>query len=476
MAIDPKTLQVQSYDWRWLGDTKIPETTYGYSLSTNQGRFTFIPESVVSKGFIGKDRQYYFDDFLDKKFLTNFYQNAALVDFADYTDFKDGQLFQQRLNSFNQGTKGFLVPESFVTNNLRTVQSYNLNTKAGKATIGAIQGVGEKDGRLVYIPQASGANNVSAYIVPGTKDNIKATYTRGGFLGDIANAIASVPFLPEIAGLATGNPYVYASLKGIQAGVAGEDPLKAGLKVGATLLAANAIGSPSSPTSAGTGITPGAAGITGLTPGAAGATGLAAPSGFVFSPELGATLATSAALNQPASTDLLSGTTFPQQGLQVPPIDSSQVALVPQGTVLPGEGLLSPTLPSVGAMGGAQGLSVGVPGGTITQAGLTPTGAVPGLGDPASFINNPDVLGQPVITPEASTISLQQALRGAQLANQLLNPPEFPGMQMDGGQQPRLGGVDYSGLLGLLQARAGLPNVSGLLSPAQIRYPSSLLG
>jgi hypothetical protein len=27
-----------------------------------------------------------------------------------------------------------------------------------------------------------------------------------------------------------------------------------------------------------------------------------------------------------------------------------------------------------------------------------------------------------------------------------------------------------------LQARAGLPNVAGLLSPAQIRYPSSLLG
>jgi hypothetical protein len=73
-------------------------------------------------------------------------------------------------------------------------------------------------------------------------------------------------------------------------------------------------------------------------------------------------------------------------------------------------------------------------------------------------------------------IGVTEALRGASIANQLLNPPEFPGMQMDGGQQPRLGGVDYSGLLGLLQARAGTPNVAGLLSPAQIRYPSSLLG
>jgi hypothetical protein len=126
-------------------------------------------------------------------------------------------------------------------------------------------------------------------------------------------------------------------------------------------------------------------------------------------------------------------------------------------------------------MGGAQGLSVGVPGGTITQAGLTPTGAVPVLGDPASFINNPEVLGQPVITPESSTISLQQALRAANLANQLMNPPEQPGMPMmdqGGGMQAR--GVDYSGLLGLMQGRVGMPNISNLLAPAQIRYPTLL--
>jgi hypothetical protein len=176
------------------------------------------------------------------------------------------------------------------------------------------------------------------------------------------------------------------------------------------------------------------------------------------------------------SADLLGNVTFPKQGIKVPPIDSAQVALIPEGTILPGEGLLAPTLPAISAMGGAQGLSVGVPGGTITQAGLTPVGAVPVLGDPASFINNPDVLGQPVITPEPPTISIQDALRAANIANQLLNPPKQPGMpmQMDQGGGMRAQGVDYSGLLGLLQARAGTPRVSGLLSPAQIRYPSLL--
>jgi hypothetical protein len=87
-----------------------------------------------------------------------------------------------------------------------------------------------------------------------------------------------------------------------------------------------------------------------------------------------------------------------------------------------------------------------------------------------------DMSLDPNYSAPSSTISVQQALRGANLANQLLNPPEFPGMPMDGGQQPRLGGVDYSGLLGLLQTSAGTPNVAGLLGPAQIRYPSSLLG
>jgi hypothetical protein len=179
--------------------------------------------------------------------------------------------------------------------------------------------------------------------------------------------------------------------------------------------------------------------------------------------------------------DLLGDVTFPEEGLQVPAIDSAQVSLLPEGTVLPGEGLLAPTLPSIGAMGGAQGLSVGVPGGTITQAGLTPTGSVPVLGDSSSFINDPNVLGQPVIAVEplpTTPIGIEDLIKGVGAVDQLLNPPDAGGrtqVPMDTGGGMRAQGVDYSGLLSLLQARASAPNIVGLLGPAQIRY-SSLLG
>jgi hypothetical protein len=226
----------------------------------------------------------------------------------------------------------------------------------------------------------------------------------------------------------------------------------------------------------GTGLTQGAAGTTGLTAGAGGVTGLTVPAGFTLAPELGAALAAGTSLSQLPSTDLLSGVNFPQQGIQVPAINSAEISLLPSGTVLPGEGLIAPSLPGINAMGGAQGLSVGVPGGTITQAGLTPAGSVPVLGDAKSFINNPDVLGQPVIGVEQPGISLQDAARAANAVKSLLDQPEQQGVPMDqgGGMQAR--GVDYSELLSLLQRQVGLPNVGGLLAPVRIRYPNSLLG
>jgi hypothetical protein len=111
--------------------------------------------------------------------------------------------------------------------------------------------------------------------------------------------------------------------------------------------------------------------------------------------------------------------------------------------------------------------------GVETQASQAPFTAVPGsfaaATAPAATAAGYGLLSQP-----PSTISIQDALRTAQTANRLLNPPEQPGMPMDQGGGMRAQGVDYSGLLGLLQARAGTPRVSGLLGPAQIRYPSLL--
>jgi hypothetical protein len=68
-----------------------------------------------------------------------------------------------------------------------------------------------------------------------------------------------------------------------------------------------------------------------------------------------------------------------------------------------GLGLQMPTSPAIRSMGGGQGLTTNVTNpatgqtGVVGGLGLTPTGAAPVLGDPSSFINNPDVTGSPVM-------------------------------------------------------------------------------
>jgi hypothetical protein len=57
--------------------------------------------------------------------------------------------------------------------------------------------------------------------------------------------------------------------------------------------------------------------------------------------------------------------------------------------------------PSLTKMGGGQGVTVPVDGGALGAAGYTDAGAMPALGDPSSFINNPNVTGQPVVPSPA---------------------------------------------------------------------------
>jgi hypothetical protein len=75
------------------------------------------------------------------------------------------------------------------------------------------------------------------------------------------------------------------------------------------------------------------------------------------------------------------------------PVDYSMPTAVSEGLQI----LPSPSLPS---MGGGQGLTVPVEGGTVGSLGFTPTGASPVLGNPNSFINDPAVTGQPIMATE----------------------------------------------------------------------------
>lgn len=82
------------------------------------------------------------------------------------------------------------------------------------------------------------------------------------------------------------------------------------------------------------------------------------------------------------------------QGIQVPTINEViDVVNQPVDYSLPvpttNVGLVIPTTPNIESMGGGQGITVPVTGGTLTEAGVIPETYVPVLGDETSFINQP---------------------------------------------------------------------------------------
>lgn len=132
-----------------------------------------------------------------------------------------------------------------------------------------------------------------------------------------------------------------------------------------------------------------------------------------------------------------------------------------------GEGLLAPTLPSLSTMGGASGLvTEAAGGGLLSSLGVTPLGAVPILGSAGSFINNPAVIGNPVIgyTPTPA-FTLNDALNAAKLSQSLFNRPQIPQPQPQEQQQSLFGSANYEDLLRLITSgKARTPNVAPIVS------------
>jgi hypothetical protein len=96
------------------------------------------------------------------------------------------------------------------------------------------------------------------------------------------------------------------------------------------------------------------------------------------------------------------------------PVDYSLPTAFSEGLQI----LPSPSLPS---MGGGQGLTTPVEGGTVGSLGFTPTGASPILGDPASFINNPEITGQPVMAIEPPQLPSMTGEQQASILKSLIN-------------------------------------------------------
>jgi hypothetical protein len=443
--------------WDKPAGTAFPEKATNLTFQINGSYYTFHPSNILEKGFVADKKQWYNTRTL--KNLDKVYEEGQPISLKGvgwYDDF---------LKKNDLSTEGVLMPAGFTNAYLGAFGDWRIQDvgyEKDNLRWNEITGIGKVGDQYVYTANVNPVDGTSA---SGYYDASGSGYgewakEKGGFLGSLSRAIAKVPFLPEVAGLATSatgaGPYVYATLKGLQGGAAGEDPLKVGLKTGATILAADLAsdvfgGAPTE--AAPVGGTPGVSEV------------------FPVDMSVGGTVTQLPPLEAGLpSYGLLDGVTFPGQGLQVPGISSPDISLLPSGTALPGQGLVLPTMPGIPALGGAQGLTVGVPGGTVGQGGFTPTGATPVLGDPGSFINDPDVLGRPVIEPVGSTISLNDAFRAARTINSLMGAggeqPGAPQRQDLGQMQPT--GVDT---LMLPQFTAGVPNIAGLLNPMPYRGP-----
>jgi hypothetical protein len=441
-------------DFSYIGPGRtIASSPYGFTIQERDGTYyDFVPRSVFEKGVVEGDKQYYFPSVLSTPdFFDQARQNSRYLT-TEAIEKQVGKDFTQDLKKYGyEDTDGYLFPlqstggqyfTSWVDQNIGSLSSYEigdtyesngLNIKRGQITgIGSYEGqpvftydtAGSsepiKQGWISYNPETGGGKPNAYWFIPGKENKFAKT------LGVIGGGLIAL----GTAGLAGIGPLAAGSGAAAGAGAAG----------GAAL---------------GSGLSTTAAGTTGLTAGAAGAAGISAPAGFTLAPGVGSTLA--------GGTGLLGASNFYGVG---------ETGLIPGAT----EGLQIPTAPGLSSMGGGTGLLAPVEGGMVSQLGLVPAGATPVLGDPRSFINDPNLLDNTVFSTDYLAAPGAAATGGSQIsnvlraANALMGQPQQAqqmGMGMGGGRQA--GAVDYSGVLGLLAQQARTPGVSSLAAPAQLQ-------
>jgi hypothetical protein len=434
-------------------ESATPRGTFGdsqYLLKTNQGDFYYVPLDYVNRGYATDQYQYYNPEFLDKDFLAS----GKRVN-LDPTVLEGKTI----TSAFENPNSGYLFKASEFENRIPAWSYYHeFGSDPKKQRIGGISevpasGSNTPEGGLKYVLENNAENQLSFINPNATATTRTYTIKYSGIFGSRvaealakgAQAIGKVPFLTELtAAIPVVGPAVYGTIKGAQAGAAGKGPLEAAAETGLSLVAAdllkNAIG--------------GSGGVFG-------GDVEAQPGGFYGE------MPTTPSVDY----SLIGGANFPPAAEGM----GGGTGITPGAA---GEGLQLPTTPNIGTMGGGQGLLVPVDGGTVGQLGFTPAGATPVLGDPKSFINDPNVLGQPVIAQGSPNlpISISDALRGARLVNSLLNQPQQQQPAQDIGQPMSATGVDYSQLLGLLSQRASGTGLLGTRFQPQPINLVSLLG
>lgn len=416
------------------------------TINTDQGNFIYVPQEFVYTGLRQGDNQFVDPSFLNKNYLETL--KPIRLDADNLT----GEL---KNAGYKDPTLGVLIKQEDWNKFDPDTKSVTYYSAVGKFS-GNVNGIGEKDGNLVYTFAGANGSNYGIIDKAGTPTETTITPGKsrfGGVLGDIANSInnlvAGVPFLPEVIGIATQNPYLYGSLKASQtAGQGGglEDVLKAGIISGGTMALAQNL-------------------LSGTE--AFGGEVETQPGGFYGQPAPEPVL-------PPTDYSLLGGATPPPQ-----PEGMGGGTGITEGAS--GQGFQQQTSPNIGSLGGGQGLTIPVEGGTVGQLGFTPSNAVPVLGSPGSFINNPEVLGQPVIAQGTTSgpISIQDALRGANLLRSLNQTPQMQTPNLLGQAQKQLNqnaGVDYTSLLQLLSNKANTAGLLGTQFRPQSLNLTSLLG
>jgi hypothetical protein len=214
------------------------------------------------------------------------------------------------------------------------------------------------------------------------------------------------------------------------------------LIIATAFLAGGLLGPGATAGAAGSGATAGAAGT-----GAAAGTAIVGTPGVstiytVANPSIGvSTLAPQAIGAGAAGFSLLEGAQFPVEGLKAA-ASTAPSATAPFATAT-APGFQASAIPGLSAMGGAQGLTIPVAGGTITGGGLIPAGA-------------------PIPLGGGSELSLLDAARGLNTLKDLTFKPPQPGQQPMSRPQSQF------------SLPASQPTVVGLLPLAE-RYRRSLI-
>jgi hypothetical protein len=433
------------YDYNSQGDKVAGQFKVGGQ------EYTFIPQNIAEKGIISGDRQRYLGNLLVDDNLKALGTEGVYVDLAGVNNYDTA--FEKK----GWSTTGFLVPAKVASDRklVGSVRSYEIGKDLGRGMqMGAIQGASEIGGKPVYVTDPMGKAQSTWIQPPGTSgydgQNVtgtsqgRYTYTRNnfGFIGEIASgigrAVGGVPFLPELIGFATGQPLLAAGLRGAASGAAGMDPLKAGLLSGVSAAGVQA----------GLNVQAGVDPITGAAPSSVGGTpGVSqvyqvAPPGGTSAPLPPQAAGSSLAAGAP----IVNATPVPAGELAFP---AREVA----ANYTPVPGSFQAALPGLGVETAASAAP-------YTAAAGSFAAALPSLLNPAA---------------SSGLLSVSDALRGANLANQLMGGGQqtatgFP--QQQSSFQPT--GVDYSGIYGLLGQRPSVLGISSLLGPAQIRFPSLL--